>query len=339
MTNRPTRSETATARAHPNIALVKYWGKRDERLILPTAGSLSMTLDIFPTTTRVTLAPHAVADMVILDGAPTSAPVRDRVAQFLNLVRDLAGRTEFAVVDSVNTVPTGAGLASSASGFAALAVAAATAYGVASDSRSLSRLARRGSGSACRSVFGGFVVWHAGIDAGAAGDHSSYAEPIDSAGVDLALVIAVVDDGPKAVPSRTAMRHTADTSPYFRTWVQTCAADLGRMRAAIAEHDFAAIGEIAEGNALSMHAAMLAARPAIRYLSHASFAVLDRIQTLRTKGIGAYATIDAGPNVMALCRPADVADVATALSAVGEQITVYIAGPGPAATIVSEELP
>src|SRR5215211_2174427 len=194
----------ATAVAHPNIALIKYWGKRDERLMIPYVDSLSMTLDVFPTTTTVRLSPAAQADSVTLDGSPAEGEPRQRVVAFLDLLREMTGRTEPAVVDTRNSVPTGAGLASSASGFAALAVAGAAAYGLDLDPAALSRLARRGSASAARSIFGGFAICHAGRGVGAVADLGSYAEPLHVPGFDPALVIALVDAGPKVVSSRAA---------------------------------------------------------------------------------------------------------------------------------------
>jgi len=315
----------ATAVAHPNIALVKYWGKRDERLILPRSSSLSMTLDVFPTTTTVRLDPNADTDVVALSGE-----ARSRVVAFLDLVRELAGRTEFAVVDTRNTVPTGAGLASSASGFAALAMASAAAYGLDLDATALSRLARRGSGSAARSIFGGFAVWHAGEGANAAGDLASYAEPVPVSGLDPALVVALVDTGPKAVSSRAAMRRTVDTSPLYRAWADSSGADLLDMSVALRRGDLDAVGEIAERNALGMHATMLAARPAVRYLSPATLEVLDGVLALRRDGVPAYATMDAGPNVKVLCHRADADRVAEMVGAAGRCPTV-VARPGPGA--------
>src|SRR5699024_6340906 len=155
-------SRAATARAFPNLALVKYWGKRDEELILPVAGSLSLTLDAFPTTTTVTVDPDIDRDVFELNGATATDTTADRVTAFLDLVRGRAGVTSRARVHSLNEAPTGAGLASSASGFAALAAAAAAAYGLDLDTPALSRLARRGSGSAARSVIGNVALWHAG---------------------------------------------------------------------------------------------------------------------------------------------------------------------------------
>lgn len=321
----------AVARAYPNIALVKYWGKRDENLILPVAGSISITLDRFATVTRVRPVPGLTADQFHLNGSTMTGEPAMRVSRFLDLVRYSCGRTDCAQVESVNGGPTAAGLASSASGFAALTVAAAAAYGLDATARTLSRLARRGSGSACRSIFGGFVEWHAGGGMGTAGDIASFAEPIPAA-LDIAVVIAVADSNRKAVSSRRAMRHTAATSPYFTAWRDTATADLAPLRTAVRLGDLDRAGEIAEANMLAMHAAILAARPAIRYLSPVSLLVLDRIRELREQGTSVYATADAGPNVAALCAPDDAGAVAAALEMVPGVRTVHTSGVGPGAT-------
>jgi diphosphomevalonate decarboxylase len=323
----------ATAIAHPNIALIKYWGKRDERLIIPYVDSLSMTLDVFPTTTTVRLSPGAQADSVTLDGTPAEGEPRQRVIAFLDLVREFSGRTEPAAVDTRNAVPTGAGLASSASGFAALAVAAATAYGLDLDDTALSRLARRGSASAARSIFGGFALCHAGQGVGAAADISSYAEPVPVPDFAPALVIALVNAGPKAVSSRAAMRRTVETSPLYQAWATSSKDDLTDMRAALGRGDLEAVGEIAERNALGMHATMLAARPAVRYLSPATVAVLDGVLQLRRDGVPAYATMDAGPNVKVLCHPADAARVAERVLGAAPGCSVVTARCGPGARL------
>ncbi|WP_405966079.1 diphosphomevalonate decarboxylase [Streptomyces sp. NBC_00015] len=325
----------ATAVAHPNIALVKYWGKRDEELVLPRTDSLSMTLDIFPTTTHVRLDAAARRDEVTLGGVPATGEALRRIVAFLDLVRDRAGLSVRAVVDTENTVPTGAGLASSASGFAALAAAAAAAYGLGPDATALSRLARRGSGSASRSVFGGFAVWHAGAGTGAGADAGSYAEPVPAGDLDPALVIAVVDAGPKAVSSREAMRRTVATSPLYGPWAASSKDDLVAMRAALLRADLDTVGEIAERNALGMHATMLAARPAVRYLAPATLMVLDSVLRLRRDGIAAYATMDAGPNVKVLCRRADADRVAAVVRGAAPRATVHIARPGPGVRLLN----
>ncbi|MEQ6897755.1 diphosphomevalonate decarboxylase [Microbacterium sp. KR10-403] len=318
---------TSTAVAHPNIALVKYWGKRDDALILPDTGSLSLTLDVFPTTTRVTVDPALAADEIVFDGAVATGSPAARITAFLDLVRAQAGTAARARVETRNSVPTGAGLASSASGFAALAVAAADAYGLDLGERDLSRLARRGSGSACRSIIGGTAIWHAGTD-----DATSYAEHI--AGPDLGMVIAVVDAAAKAVSSREAMRRTRDTSPYADAWVQAAEADLALMQRAFAACDLTAIGELTESNALRMHAAIMGCRPPIRYLAPQSIGLFDAAARLRAAGLEAYATADAGPNVVFVCRAADVGAVRDALTvddAAGmpaDRLIAAQAGPG-----------
>ncbi|MGX1773736.1 diphosphomevalonate decarboxylase [Nocardia brasiliensis] len=323
----------ATAVAHPNIALVKYWGKRDEEYGLPRTGSISLTLDIFPTTTKVEITPDAANDTILMNGVVPGPATRRRVERFLGLVRTVARRTERVAVDTVNSGPTAAGLASSAAGFAALAVAAAAVYELDLDPIDLSRLARRGSGSACRSVYGGFTYWHPGTGLGTLGDATSYAEPLPVGLLDPAMLVAVVDPAPKSMSSTAAMRHTVATSPCYQTWSDSCPRDLAEMRRALADGDLALVGEIAERNALGMHATMLAARPAVRYLTAASLSVLHRVARLRADGAVAYATIDAGPNVKVLCDAADASELATALREIESILAVHIGRPGPAPTL------
>jgi diphosphomevalonate decarboxylase len=320
----------ATAIAHVNVALVKYWGKRDAELVLPWTSSLSMTLDGFWTNTTVRFCAETGEDEVVLDGVPLAGEPRQRVTGFLDFLRSRTGRVGRAVVHSVNTVPTGAGLASSSSGFAALALAASSACGLSLDQTELSRLARRGSGSASRSIFGGFALWHSGHD-----DESSYAEPVPSAGFDPVMVVALVNTARKTVNSREAMRRTVETSPLFRSWAGSAVADLKEMRDAVARGDLDAVGEIAERNALGMHATMLSARPAVRYFTPTTVTVLDSVLELRRAGVSAYATMDAGPNVKILCHRSDAALVADAVDAAAGCPTL-VAGVGPAARLVVE---
>ncbi|UOQ56779.1 diphosphomevalonate decarboxylase [Leucobacter allii] len=320
---------TATARAYPNIALVKYWGKRDEELILPVAGSLSLTLDALPTTTTVRLAPDAEADAFALNDAPQTGEAAARVSRFLDRVRGLAGSGARAVVDSRNEAPTGAGLASSASGFAALATAAARAYGLELAPRELSRLARRGSGSAARSIVPGVAVWHAGDD-----DAGSFAEPVPAP--ELRMVIATVDTAQKAVSSRAAMRRTALTSPFFPAWITSTEESLAAMLEACAAGDFTRIGRITEAHAMRMHAVIQSCDPPIRYLAPASVALFDRIAALRGEGLEAYGTADAGPNVCAIVRPEQAEELADELRGLGGRLglgaeAVRVVGPGPGA--------
>ena len=325
----PAGTGTATARAYPNLALVKYWGKRDEELILPVAGSLSLTLDAFATTTTVQLDPEAEQDRFELNGHLATGIARDRVTTFLDLVRSRAGSQSRAIVRSVNEAPTGAGLASSAAGFAALATAASTAYGLELDTPELTRLARRGSGSAARSIIGNVALWHAGTD-----DESSFAE--ETPAPELAMVIATVDSSTKAVSSREAMRRTARTSPYFVAWITSTETTLTEMVAACRTGDFTRIGEITESHALRMHALIASTEPPIRYLRPASIEILDAVAALREAGVEAYSTADAGPNVAVLTRPADAERVALRLGEIVGTDRIRVVGPGPGADLVAD---
>lgn len=326
---RPSDPVTATAVANPNIALIKYWGKRDDALILPMTGSLSLTLDAAPTTTTVSPI-EADSDVVRLGGVELDGTARDRVVRFVDLVRGLAGSDARVKVDSVNLIPTGAGLASSASGFAALALAASTAFGLDLTPRELSRLARRGSGSASRSIFGGLVEWYPGSDA------ESFAEPLTAPGLDLGMVLVVLVGGPKSVSSREAMRRTVDTSPFYPAWLTDVPQELVAMRAAIAASDVTAIGEIAERNALRMHATMFGAVPPVVYWAPDTLVLLELVRSLRAEGLECYATMDAGPNVKILCRATDVDRVAEAVLDARPGTAVIRARSGEGARLISE---
>lgn len=315
----------ATAKANPNIALVKYWGKRDEELILPLAGSLSLTLDILPTTTTVSLQPGAEHDTFRLNGNDKTDTSASRVTRFLDLVREIAGSNEHAHVESTNDAPTGAGLASSASGFAALALAASKAYGLDLDAKDLSRLARRGSGSASRSIIPNIAVWREGDD------ESSFAESVEAP--ELRMAIVTLDSGQKAVSSREAMRRTRLTSPFHEAWITSTRASLEEMIAVCASGDIERIGQITESHALRMHAVIQSTEPPIRYLSGRSIDVFDAVKGLRDSGAYAYATADAGPNVAVLSTPQDIDAVARSLSNFGD---VRVAAPGLGARLVEE---
>lgn len=308
------RPGRAVAEASTNIALVKYWGKRDAALNLPATGSLSLTLAGLTTRTEVRFDPALGADALALDGAPVLGRPLARVAAFLDLVRALAGISLRAEVRSENGFPTASGLASSASGFAALAVAATAAAGLALDGRALSQLARRGSGSAARSIFGGLVLLRRGERADGA---DCWAEPLDAADPwDVRLVIGVAGEGRKETLSTDGMDHTARTSPYYRAWVEGHAADLVAAQQAVARRDLAALGEIAERSCLGMHASALAARPGVIYWTGATVEGFHAVRALRRAGVGAWFTNDAGPHVKALCAAADAPRVAAALGAV-----------------------
>ena len=325
-------AHTATASANTNIALIKYWGKADESLMIPTTSSLSLTLDDTWTTTTVSFdGGNGDADAVRINGSAPGGTALARVTRFLDLVRERSGVTQRASVDSTSTVPLAAGLASSAAGFAALAAAASRAAGMDLDGRALSRLARRGSGSAARSVFGGLVLWNAGED-----DATSYAEPIEEpagdtvSGLDLAMVVVVLSDGRKTISSTRAMKQTMTASPLYPAWVEASREDLRAALEAVRSGDLARLGEVAEANALGMHASMMAARPAIMYWLPRTIEVLHTVRAMRQDGLPAWATIDAGPNVKVLTRGSDAERVAAALRerVPGAAVSVRLPGAG-----------
>jgi diphosphomevalonate decarboxylase len=328
------RDAGATAVAGTNIALVKYWGKRDAALNLPAAGSLSLTLDGLGTRTTVRFAPTLATDHVVLDGAVAEGRAAARVTAFLDLVRARAGVSARAEVTSVNTVPTASGLASSASGFAALAVAATHAAGMEASPAELSELARRGSGSAARSIFGGFVEMARGERADG---RDAVARPLDAAGAaawDVRLVVALTSAEAKAIGSTEAMERTARTSPYYAAWIASVDDDLTEARAAVARRDLERLGVVAERSALRMHASALAADPGILYWNPATLAAIATVRALRAGGVPAFFTIDAGPHVKVLCATADAPAVVNALSTTPGVLRTVVASSGRGAHIV-----
>jgi len=327
MTSRPLQ---ATAHAQPNIALVKYWGKRDAVLNLPAAGSLSITLDALHTRTRVRFDDALAADDISLNGEHDEAQSR-KIGAFLDLFRTRAGVTTRARVESGNDFPTGAGLASSASGFAALAVAADGALGLDLDARELSRLARRGSGSAARSIFGGFVEMATGMrDDG----EDAFAAPLlDPSAWPLEVVVAITTREKKNISSRVGMDRTRDTSPFYRDWIATVPGDLATARAAVQTRDFEKLARVSEASCMAMHAVMLAARPALLYWNAATLECVRCVRALQAEGTGVFFTIDAGPQVKAVCLPDDALRVADALRDVAGVQDVLVSGLGEGARV------
>lgn len=315
------QTHCAVAEANANIALIKYWGKRDEQLILPYSSSLSLTLGGFSTKTSVHFDDSLEDDSVCLNNTELSGDLlqsneRARIVKMLDMVRKMAGIESHARVVSKNTVPTAAGLASSASGFAALASAASYAAGLRLNARELSILARKGSGSACRSIYGGLVLWNAGTSS-----ETSYAEPIESPkDLNLAMVAVVLNASKKKISSRAAMRQTVETSPLYKSWIESCKDDITTALQAIKNCDLEALGEVSERNALGMHAAMRAANPSVDYLTQESHAVLRVVHQMRGDGWPVWATMDAGPNVKVLTSAEQVLRVKNELSlrALGE---------------------
>lgn len=315
------------ARAYTNIALIKYWGKKNESLILPMNNSLSLTLDAFYTETEASFSEAYTEDQFYLDNQLQDEKATKKISTFLDIVREKAGTTKKAKVISQNFVPTAAGLASSASGLAALAGACNEALKLGLDDQALSRLARRGSGSACRSIFGGFVEWEKGHD-----DQSSYAHPISSDGFEdhLAMVFLLLNEQKKDVSSRDGMRRTVETSSFYQGWLDSVEADLYQLKQAIKTKNFQLLGETMEQNGLKMHGTTLAARPPFTYWSPDSLKAMQAVRDLRNQGIPCYFTMDAGPNVKVLVQKDHLDKVKTAFSDLfsSQQVISAFAGPG-----------
>ncbi|HEU0196617.1 MAG TPA: diphosphomevalonate decarboxylase [Nevskiaceae bacterium] len=326
-----TNSGCAAAQAHPNIALIKYWGKRNVALNLPAVGSLSITLDGIWTRTRVAFDARVDQDEFLLNGALDAAAAR-RASASLDLLRACAGVTTRARVATHNNFPTGAGLASSASGFAALVTAAAAALGLSLNVAERSVLARRGSGSASRSILGGFVEWRRGTrDDGA----DSCAVPLlDAQAWPLRVVVAVTSEARKAVGSTDGMLRTARTSPYQDAWVATQEDDLAEARAAIAARDFGRLAAVSEASCLKMHALAMAARPGLLYWNGATVEGMHCVRTLRASGVPVFFTVDAGPQVKAVCLASGAAMVADALRALPGVLRVIECGLGAGAQVI-----
>ena len=287
--------ERVRAFAPANVALCKYWGKRDEELNLPITSSISVSLG--PLGSRTELALSNDWDVVVLNGRelPADHPARVRVVKFLDLFRP-SDDIGFQLV-SRNTVPMGAGVASSASGFASLVLALNGLFGWKLDGRQLSILARLGSGSACRSVYDGFVYWHAGRSPDGL---DSFAERIQLEWPGLRVGVLLISGEEKRVSSREAMRRTVESSPLYAAWPAKVERDLSDIRAAIERRDLELLGRTAEGNALAMHAVTMAAWPPIIFFRPETIAAMQAVWDLRASGVPVYFTADAGPNLKLL---------------------------------------
>ncbi|GAA6114754.1 diphosphomevalonate decarboxylase [Apilactobacillus apinorum] len=310
-----------TARAHTNIALVKYWGKENEELIIPANSSISLTLDEFYTDTSVIFDSTLQQDMITIN----SEIVNDeKISKFLDIIRHKSGINLFAKVESINHVPNSAGLASSASAYAALATAGSKAAGLELSDKELSMLARRGSGSATRSIFGGFAAWNKGTD-----DQTSYGYSIeDPVKMDINMIAIVLNNSPKKISSRLGMKISYETSPFYDSWIKQTNEDFETIQNAITNGDFSTLGQTAELNAMRMHSLTLSANPSYLYLNKDSLLVIEMVKELRDKGIECYYTMDAGPNVKIICQKKNIKAIVDNLSNQFSQDQIKVSGPG-----------
>jgi diphosphomevalonate decarboxylase len=321
----PAQAHIAAALAHPNIAFIKYWGNRDERLRLPTNGSISMNLEGLETRTSVTFSGARQDDSLTINGQPIKDGGLQRVSAFLDLVRQMAGMHQAAKVISKSNFPLGAGIASSAAAFAALALAATKAAGLDLGEAELSRLARHGSGSACRSVPAGFVEWQLGTN-----EADSYAVSIAPPGHwELADCIAVLSKEHKPTGS-TEGHALAGTSALQAARIADAPRRLAICRNAIRQRDFGALADIVEIDSDMMHAVMMTSRPPLFYWQAVTLTVMQAIRAARGKGLPACYTIDAGPNVHVITEAAEaeqVSDLIRSLTGVQEVLVARVGGP------------
>jgi diphosphomevalonate decarboxylase len=323
---------SAHALAHPNIAFIKYWGNRDEALRLPANGSISMNLAGLETRASVKFSGSYPHDSLTINGLPTAGPALQRVSAFLDLIRQMAGINIHAEVTSKSNFPAGAGIASSAAAFAALALAASKAAGLELDQAALSRLARRGSGSACRSIPTGFVEWQLG-----ASEADSYATSIaPPAHWPLVDCIAIVSSAPKSIGS-TEGQVLAGTSPLQSARVADAPRRLEICRNAILRRDFSAFAEIVELDSNMLHAVMMTSNPALFYWQPATLTVMRAVRETRAKGLPVCYTIDAGSNVHAITETAQVENLAALLRSLPGVSEVRTAPAGGPARLLSAE--
>ncbi len=309
-------SASAVCRAGPSLALIKYWGKSIKGDNLPATPSLAVTLGGVHTETR---AEQAEEDAVLVDGVRQD-PARSE--GFFAALRETLGISAHFSAESRNSFPTSAGLASSSSGFAALAGACARAAGCDASPSDLSAIARAGSASAARAVFGGFVLLPAG---------GRRARPLHDPDhwPDLRIVIAVIDREEKPVSSRSGMEETRAGSPYYFSWIKESAELLPEAMRALENRDLELLGETARRSYSLMHGAILGARPPLLYWLPGTVAVIHACAEMRQEGIGAWETIDAGPQVKVLCLARDAAGVCARIAALGFGIQTILCHPGP----------
>jgi diphosphomevalonate decarboxylase len=320
---------SSSAIAHPNIALIKYWGNKNQVLRIPVNGSISFNLDSLFTKTQVTFISELPSDILFNDGHETSGSGLDRVVSFLNFVRELAGKQIFAQVNSENNFPVGTGIASSASAFAALSLAASNAIGLNLSEKELSCLARRGSGSASRSIPEGFVEWFHGETLS-----DSFAVSIaPSTHWDLVDLVAVVTHEHKKVGS-TAGHKLANTSPLQSARVEDTKRRLDIVRESIKYRDFQAMSEMVEFDSNMMHAVMMTSSPTLMYWEKSSITIMKNVQKWRASGIPVCYTMDAGPNVHVITTKDYSEEIHQKLSSISGIKKIFTAAVGGKARLI-----
>ena len=327
----------ATAIANANIALVKYWGKRNKELILPQNSNISMTLDGLNTITTVEFNEKYDEDIFILNGKKITGENLKRIINTLDIVREIAGVELKAKVVSKNNFPTESGLASSSAGGAALALAATKALDLNLDSKELSIIARRNSGSATRSILGGFVEWIRGEKEDGSDSYTKQIVPEDY-WQEFRMIVTILTSKKKKIKSRAGMAQTVDTCPYYKCWLETINDDLEKVRKGILKKDFTLVGKTAEQNCLKMHALMITTKPAIIYWEPITLNIIHSILNWREEGLECYFTIDAGPHVKIMCMEKDVKEIQKRLSKIKGILETRTCKPGEGVKLINKHL-
>ena len=321
-----------------NIALIKYWGKRDQDLILPYNNSISMTVDGLYTRTTVDFGEQYEKDTFILNNKKVevdSVEYKKYIGRFLSIVRDKYGVDLKVKIMSENNFPTSAGLASSASGFSALSTAINSALNLGLNSRELSVLSRLGSGSSSRSIYDGFVEWKKGeMDDGS----DSYAEQIIEDWPSFRMVICITDEKEKKIKSRAGMAQSVSTSPMYGGWLSSIDRDLNSMRNGLMEKNFSVVGRIAEENCLKMHAVMMTTKPSIIYWNDITLKIIKSIIDWRENGLESYFTIDAGSQVKIICMEKNMGKIIENCKKIKGIKDIIIAKPGKGSKITNKHL-
>jgi diphosphomevalonate decarboxylase len=327
----------ATAIANANMALSKYWGKRSTDPILPQNGSISMTLDGAETTTTVEFSENYKEHQVIINDEEFKKDEKDLPGHLERIMKRAGVEGVHAKVVSNSTIPIAAGLASSAAGFSAVTYAAAEALDLKLSEKELSIMTRMGSGSACRSIAGGFVEWYRGeLDDGS----DSFAESIvdENYWPEFRIIATIISEKKKAVSSRAGMAQTVETCPFYDAWLEDIKNDLDAIREGIKERNFTKVGEVAEFNAVKMHSTMMTTKPGIFYWIAETMSIIHEIRQMREEGVDVYFTMDAGPNVAVMCLERDVVSVNRRLQSLDGVIKTIISKPGKGAYITDTHL-
>ena len=321
-----------------NIALIKYWGKRDQDLILPYNSSISMTVDGLYVHTTVDFDNKYTEDIFILNDKEVgqgSEEYKKYVGRFLNIVRKKYNIDSRVKIVSRGNFPASAGLASSASGFSALSTAINSALNLNLDKKELSILTRQGSGSSTRSIYSGFVEWKKGEKSDGS---DSYAEQIINDWPDFRMVICITTKKEKKVKSRAGMTQSVNTSPMYSGWLSSIGDDIETTRRGIKEKNFSVVGKAAEQNCLKMHAVMMTTKPPIIYWNDITVKIIQSIINWRESGLESYFTIDAGPQVKILCTENNVKEIVKNCKKIEGIIDIIVAKPGEGSKIANKHL-